>query len=146
MTPAQPPRPAAELRIGNARREEASALLADHYAEGRLTMDEYQTRHDTVWRAQTESELWPLFTDLPGAERFAPPATTWATTWPPRRPHPTTPGMVSRGRRITDGWHPLVKVLAALLLLALVLANLHLVVIAGVIWLLLRHKGVVGPR
>jgi len=57
------------LRIGDADRERAQALLADHYAAGRLDKDEYDLRLDQIWAARTRAELAPVFTDLPGAPR-----------------------------------------------------------------------------
>lgn len=57
------------LRIGDADRERAQALLADHYAAGRLDKDEYDLRLDQIWAARTRAELAPVFTDLPGASR-----------------------------------------------------------------------------
>ena len=54
------------LRLGDAEREQASALLRDHYAEGRLDTEEYSERLDAVWAARTRADLRPVFADLPG--------------------------------------------------------------------------------
>lgn len=54
-----------ELRIGDAEREAAAAALGEHFASGRLTREEYDERSDRVWAARTNSDLGPLFTDLP---------------------------------------------------------------------------------
>jgi len=67
-----PERP--ELRIGDVEREAAVSALGDHYAAGRLTKDEYDERAAVAWAARTNSDLWPLFLDLPrpvgpGAQR-----------------------------------------------------------------------------
>ena len=55
-----------QLRLGDAEREQASSLLRDHYAEGRLDTEEYSERLDAVWAARTRADLRPVFADLPG--------------------------------------------------------------------------------
>lgn len=57
----------AELRIGDADREAAVALLGEQYALGRLTKEEFDERSDAAWSARTGSDLAPLFADLPVA-------------------------------------------------------------------------------
>ena len=47
------------LRIGDADRERAQAILGDHYAAGRLDKDEYDQRLDQIWAARTRAELAP---------------------------------------------------------------------------------------
>jgi hypothetical protein len=74
-----PERP--ELRIGDVEREAAVSALGDHYAAGRLTKDEYDERAAVAWAARTNSDLWPLFLDLPrpvgnGAKRSSDRAAT----------------------------------------------------------------------
>ena len=54
-----------DLRIGDAEREAAVHALGDHFAEGRLTKDEYDERSSRAYASRTNAELWPLFTDLP---------------------------------------------------------------------------------
>ena len=56
-----------QLRISDAEREQAAAVLAEHYAQGRLTTEEHSERLDRVWAARTRSDLLPMFRDLPGA-------------------------------------------------------------------------------
>ncbi|WP_298177949.1 DUF1707 domain-containing protein [Saccharomonospora sp.] len=53
------------LRIGTAEREEANRLLADHFAEGRLTTAEYEDRMGRALTARTRGDVRPLFADLP---------------------------------------------------------------------------------
>ncbi|MBA3780384.1 MAG: DUF1707 domain-containing protein [Nocardioides sp.] len=53
------------LRIGDADRERAAGDLAEHFAHGRLTNDEYDERLDAIWTARTAADLAPLFEDLP---------------------------------------------------------------------------------
>jgi hypothetical protein len=59
-----PPDPDA-LRIGTAEREEAMRVLSEHFAEGRLTTDEYESRVSVSLGAETRAHLRPLFEDLP---------------------------------------------------------------------------------
>lgn len=63
------------LRIGDADREAAAAALREHYAAGRLTLDEFQHRLELVFAAKTDSDLVAVTRDLPPA---APPL-----AWPP---------------------------------------------------------------
>lgn len=53
------------LRIGTAEREEAMRLLGEHFAAGRLPMDEYEKRVTAILEAQIFGEVRPLFADLP---------------------------------------------------------------------------------
>jgi uncharacterized membrane protein len=54
------------MRIGDAERDRAVSTLADHYAAGRLTKDEYDERTTQAWAARFEHDIDPLFEDLPG--------------------------------------------------------------------------------
>jgi hypothetical protein len=56
-----------EMRIGDAEREAAAAELREHYASGRLTLDELNDRVDKVFAAKTRGDLNALMTDLPSA-------------------------------------------------------------------------------
>ena len=62
------------LRIGDAEREQAAADLGEHFAQGRLSVDEHAERLEQVWVAKTRAELVPLFRDLPGGAYGARPA------------------------------------------------------------------------
>jgi uncharacterized protein DUF1707/TM2 domain-containing protein len=53
------------LRIGTAEREDAVRILGEHFAAGRLPMDEYEDRVTVALEAQTFGDLRPLFKDLP---------------------------------------------------------------------------------
>jgi hypothetical protein len=53
------------LRIGNADREDAAAVLAEHFSHGRLDGEEYEERVATAWAARTIEELRGVFADLP---------------------------------------------------------------------------------
>jgi Domain of unknown function (DUF1707) len=53
------------LRIGDADREAAAARLREHYAQGRLTLEEFNQRLDGAFAATTQSQLGALSRDLP---------------------------------------------------------------------------------
>jgi hypothetical protein len=75
------------VRIGDADREAAATRLREHYATGRLTLDEFQQRLDAVFAAKTDADLAKINADLPYASPHAAP-------WPPQRPT----GSTSRGK------------------------------------------------
>jgi hypothetical protein len=55
------------MRVGDAEREAAAAELREHYASGRLTLEELNERVDKVFAAKTRGDLNALMTDLPSA-------------------------------------------------------------------------------
>ena len=86
--PARPRGPHA-LRIGDAERDAAATDLGEHYAAGRLTLDELNERLDAVFSAKTFGQLTRIMADLPGPGRLA-----WRTAW--------------RGAVQQAGWDPAV--------------------------------------
>jgi hypothetical protein len=74
--PARPRVPHA-LRIGDAERDAAAADLGEHYAAGRLTLDELHERLDAAFASKTLGQLTQVMADLPGAARAH-----WGS-WPP---------------------------------------------------------------
>ncbi len=58
-----------DLRIGDADRETVAESLREHYAQGRLTLDEFNQRLDAVFNATTQRQLNQLTWDLPHAGR-----------------------------------------------------------------------------
>jgi uncharacterized protein DUF1707/cell wall-active antibiotic response 4TMS protein YvqF len=56
-----------ELRVSDAEREAVADELAQHRAEGRLTLDEFSQRVDRAYAAKTRTDLEPLTHDLPAA-------------------------------------------------------------------------------
>jgi Domain of unknown function (DUF1707) len=68
--PARPRGPHA-LRIGDAERDAAATDLGEHYAAGRLTLDELNERLDAVFSAKTFGQLTRIMADLPGPGRLA---------------------------------------------------------------------------
>jgi hypothetical protein len=57
-----------DLRVSHAEREHVAKLLSEHFAEGRLTVDEYGERSTAASEAVTRADLNRLLMDLPGAE------------------------------------------------------------------------------
>ncbi|MGV9329992.1 DUF1707 SHOCT-like domain-containing protein [Streptosporangium sandarakinum] len=55
-----------DLRIGDAERDAAVSALREHYARGRLTLEEFGERVDLVLAARTGRELARVGADLPG--------------------------------------------------------------------------------
>lgn len=66
------------FRIGDAEREAAATRLREHYAQGRLTLEEFQQRLDAAFAAKTNVDLAKVNADLPHASSYAPP-------WPPQQ-------------------------------------------------------------
>ena len=64
-------------RVTDADREAAAARLREHYAQGRLTLEEFHHRLDAAFQATTQSQLTAITRDLPRTESPAPlPSTT----------------------------------------------------------------------
>jgi Flp pilus assembly protein TadB len=115
-----------QLRIGDADREIAARELGEHFALGRITAEEHSERLEQIWSARTQSELEPVFADLPrpaGARSRSAPSgqAAWGSWQAP----------VPRSR----GWRPpavpfLLKALLAVVVVALVLSHLSLLVVA----------------
>src|ERR1700677_1538625 len=56
-----------EMRVGHEEREAVAAELREHYATGRLTLDELNERLDKAFAAKTKGDLNAIMTDLPSA-------------------------------------------------------------------------------
>jgi DUF1707 SHOCT-like domain len=107
----------AQLRIGDAEREHAASALGEHYATGRLSKDEYEERSERVWAARFQTDLEPLFADLPSP---------WGRVQAPVRPVRSLPA--GRARRPTPGFAALAP--------ALVVGLVAVVILTGTPWLL----------
>ena len=55
------------IRASDADRQRVADVLGQAYADGRLSMDEFNERNTSVWAAKTIGELTPLTVDLGGA-------------------------------------------------------------------------------
>jgi hypothetical protein len=56
-----------DLRIGDTERETTANILREHYAQGRLSLDEFNQRIDAVFSSKTQRDLNHLTRDLPHA-------------------------------------------------------------------------------
>ena len=73
------------VRVGDADREAIAAQLREHYADGRLTLDELNERLDQTFAAKTTADLNVVMRDLPHTARpftDAPAAGFGNTAWP----------------------------------------------------------------
>ena len=81
------------VRVGDADREAIAAQLREHYADGRLTLEELNERLDQAFAAKTKADLNTVMRDLPQATRPGaglPPA---GAGWPGPGWHgPVSPG------------------------------------------------------
>jgi hypothetical protein len=57
------------VRVGDADREAVAAQLREHYADGRLTLEELNERIDQTFAAKTKADLNTVLRDLPQAVR-----------------------------------------------------------------------------
>lgn len=117
-----------ELRIGDRERDAAVAALGEHYVAGRLTKEEYDERTAVAWQARTNSDLVPLFRDLPPLRAGRAPASVPAGPVP-GRPQATRPVSRRSGFRF-----PLLPVLLVLVGLALLDLGWMAFVLVGVLW------------
>lgn len=62
------------LRASDSDREAVAQQLRDHYAAGRITLDEFDERTTTTYAAKTFGDLDGLLVDLPAAEVVPVPA------------------------------------------------------------------------
>jgi hypothetical protein len=81
------------VRVGDADREAIAAQLREHYADGRLTLEELNERLDQAFAAKTKADLNTVMRDLPQARPAAGMpygGTAWqAQSWPgPMAPRP----------------------------------------------------------
>jgi hypothetical protein len=60
-----------QMRVSDAEREAAATELREHYAAGRLTLEELNERLDKTFAAKTRADLNGLMTDLPSGRSSA---------------------------------------------------------------------------
>ena len=63
--------PAPGVRAGDADRDAAASALGEHFAQGRLTLDELSARLDATLTATTHGELSQAAQDLPDLTMFS---------------------------------------------------------------------------
>jgi hypothetical protein len=59
-----------KIRASDADRDRTAALLREHHAAGRLTLDEFNERLDQAYAAKTVGELDALLADLPAIDLY----------------------------------------------------------------------------
>ena len=90
-----------DLRVGDAEREAVAAELREHYAQGRLTIDDFQRRLDASFAARTRRDLDQLISDLPHTRPSSTPLPASGTG--SRREHGRGYGYGGRRRRSAFG-------------------------------------------
>jgi hypothetical protein len=79
------------IRASDQDRERTSAILGRHYADGRLTLEEFKERLDRAYAARTLGELDDLMTDLPRTDFRELPSRSGTN---PRLPERRAPGTI----------------------------------------------------
>ena len=72
------------LRIGDRERDAVTAELREHYAHGRLTLEEFNQRLDAAFAAKTQADLSRLTADLPHVRSGGAPLPSSGTDRSPR--------------------------------------------------------------
>lgn len=118
------------VRVGTAEREQAASALGEHFAAGRLELDEYDERVRRAYAAKTAGDLIVLFSDLPRPV-----------------PAPTPPTESRRPRSLVP-----VALVAALVIAVVVALTTHIVpffLFPAILFVLIRghHRlGAAGSR
>ena len=89
------------VRVGDADRDAVAAQLREHYADGRLTLEELNERLDQAFAAKTKADLNTVMRDLPQAARPTAGMPYGGSAWQgPAWPGPmaTMPGQACRLR------------------------------------------------
>jgi Domain of unknown function (DUF1707) len=69
------------VRVGDADRDAIAAQLREHYADGRLTLEELNERLDQTFAAKTTDDLNAVMRDLPHVPRSAPLVASTGSGW-----------------------------------------------------------------
>jgi hypothetical protein len=113
-----------DLRIADADRDAAAARLREHYAQGRLTLGEFNQRLDAMFAATTQRQLGALTRDLPPAAAPSAPL-----------PFTVTGAHRGRGRREhqsgSRAWLGMIPVIIAALAAWLLISDLQLRMFRG---------------
>lgn len=74
------------LRIGDQERNATAAELREHFADGRLTQEEFNQRLDATFAAKTQDDLSRITADLPHVRSSSAPLPSARTASGPRWP------------------------------------------------------------
>ncbi|GAA4528502.1 MULTISPECIES: DUF1707 SHOCT-like domain-containing protein [Nonomuraea] len=77
-----------EMRASDVDRDRVAALLREHTAQGRITMDEFNERLEELYKSRTYGDLAKLTADLPDVDLRNLPAKIPQQEVPARRMHP----------------------------------------------------------
>jgi hypothetical protein len=69
------------MRVGDSERESVAAELREHYAQGRLTLEDFQQRLDAALAAKTRGDLDRLISDLPHVSPAGAPLPVSGSGW-----------------------------------------------------------------
>jgi uncharacterized membrane protein len=72
-----------DLRIGDADREASAVSLREHYAQGRLSLEEFNQRLDAIFAATTQGQLDHITRDLPHVSPTSVPLPVTSSALPP---------------------------------------------------------------
>jgi uncharacterized protein DUF1707 len=124
------------IRVSDADREQVTARLREHFAEGRLTSEELDERISAALGAKTYGDLRRVMTDLPNPSPVPPqvrPAPPWAYR----------PGFVARrGPRLLP--LAIVLLVAALVIPGVGWMFVAFLKVALVLWLVACVAGIIG--
>lgn len=112
-----------DLRIGDADREAGAASLREHYAQGRLSLEEFNQRLDAIFAATTQGQLDHITRDLPHVAPPSVPLPVTSSALPPGGG-----GRRDSGRHHTHSGHRMGMVSGLTVMLAIwlvVVATLH---------------------
>lgn len=142
-----PQHPVVALRVSDADRERVAESLREGCGEGRLRLDELEERLERAYAARTASELAPLVADLPGRRAALPGSPGSAGR---RRPLARLAWIVGLAvalvgflaaavaAPLATGLIVAVLVLLAVLALHAIVAAVPTLVVAGVVWAVVR--------
>ncbi len=119
------------VRVGDADREAVAAQLREHYADGRLTLEELNERLDQAFAAKTKADLNTVMRDLPQAARPGAGMPYGGTAWQGAAPMAPRPDQDYRnggwgGSQRQCGGSGLFAPLMGLAWLALILGSMFL--------------------
>jgi hypothetical protein len=88
------------VRVGDADRDAVATQLREHFADGRLTLEELNERLDQAFAAKTKADLNTVMRDLPQAARPATGVPYGGTAWQ----GPAWPGPMATRPGQDNGW------------------------------------------